>query len=246
MGPVMRFPVCAILVLAFGLSAVPPGVASEDWASGAMAAATVPRLYPALFGTREAFSPDNSAFFKWTGMLARFAAEQRHSRGPCGLGMFENCEPAEWRQLIGELRGLSLREKIVRVNDAVNRHPYIPSMANWGESNHWETPFEFFRKSGQCQDYAITKYMLLRAAGVPAAQLRLVVLRDTRLGLDHAVTVAYVDGTALLLDNQLAAVVPADSVLHYQPYYSINEQGWWLHRGPNARYAGAAEGAQVE
>ena len=39
------------------------------------------------------------------------------------------------------------------------------------------------------------------------------------------------------LDNLRSAVVPAESVSDYQPYYSINEQGWWLHRGPNARYA---------
>src|SRR5712671_132989 len=140
-------------------------------------------------------------------------------------------------------RGLDLRAKLGRVNAAVNGHPYVPSQRNWGESNHWETPFEFLRKSGQCQDYAVAKYLLLRAAGVPAEQLRVLVLRDTRLGLDHAVAVAYVEGEAFLLDNRIGAVVPADSVHHYQPYYSINEEGWWLHVGPNARYASAADGA---
>jgi predicted transglutaminase-like cysteine proteinase len=85
--------------------------------------------------------------------------------------------------------------------------------------------------------------MLLRGAGVAAAQLRVLVLRDTRLGLDHAVAVAYVKDEAFLLDNQIGVVVPADSVHHYQPYYSINEEGWWLHVGANARYASAADGA---
>ena len=41
--------------------------------------------------------------------------------------------------------------------------------------------------------------------------------------------VAYVEGEALVLDNQIAEVVPAESVDHYRPYYSINETGWWLH-----------------
>jgi hypothetical protein len=34
----------------------------------------------------------------------------------------------------------------------------------------------------------------------------------------------------LLLDNQIKTVVPANSIKHYQPVYSINENGWWLHR----------------
>lgn len=197
-------------------------------------------LHPALFGTREIYSPDVSAFVKWTDMLARFAAEQRTLR-PCTPGSAADCEPAEWRRLVADLRGLDLRAKLERVNGAINSHPYVPSLANWGESNHWETPFEFLRRSGQCQDYAIAKYLLLRAAGVPAQQLRLVVLRDTRLGLDHAITAAYVGGEVLVLDNQRRDIARADEIRHYQPYYSINEEGWWLHIGPRARYAAAAE-----
>lgn len=221
---------------------MPPAV--SDAVAGASVAA-VPsahagaRQSPALFGTREIYSPDIAAFGKWTGVLARFRLEQAVAQRGC------NGEAAcvEWREILGALDGLDLRAKLDLVNAAVNRHPYVASQSNWGESNHWETPFEFLRKGGQCQDYAITKYLLLRAAGIPAAQLRVLVLRDTVLGLDHAVTVAYLDGEAFLLDNQIGTVVPVDSVHHYQPYYSINEAGWWLHVGPNARYASAAEGA---
>jgi predicted transglutaminase-like cysteine proteinase len=194
--------------------------------------------YPALFGTREVFSPDSSAFFKWHGMLARFAVEER-TEPACAPRAAEPCRPAEWRALLASLQGLDLRAKIERVNAAINRHPYVPSFVNWHESNHWETPFEFLRKGGQCQDYAIAKYLLLRASGVPAAKLRLVVLRDTHLGLDHAVTVAFLDGEALVLDNQRRDIVPASRLDYYRPYYSINEQGWWLHRGAGARYASA-------
>jgi predicted transglutaminase-like cysteine proteinase len=223
--------------------AMPPAV--SDAVADASVAAMPPdraggaRQTPALFGTREIYSPGITAFGKWTGVLARFRLEQAAARRGCDGEAA--CD--EWRELLGALDGLDLRAKLDLVNAAVNRHPYVASQRNWGESNHWETPFEFLRKSGQCQDYAITKYLLLRAAGVPAAQLRVLVLRDTELGLDHAVTVVYVDGEAFLLDNQISAVVPVNSVHHYQPYYSINEAGWWLHVGPNARYASAADGA---
>ncbi len=192
---------------------------------------------PLLFGTREAFSPDSAAFFKWHGMLERFAGERRQAAAACSARAVEGCEPAEWGALVAALKGLDLRAKLDRVNAAINRHPYVPSYVNWHESNHWETPFEFLAKGGQCQDYAIAKYLLLRAADVPASSLRVVVLRDTRLGLDHAVTVVYVGGEALVLDNQQHDVVPASSLGFYRPYYSINEQGWWLHRPASARYA---------
>jgi predicted transglutaminase-like cysteine proteinase len=219
---------CLVVLAAVGLGA-PAGLAGE-------------RATVALFGTGEAFSPDNSAFVKWTGVLARFAAEQRRGAQSCEPSAepspgAQGCVPAQWQALVAALGGLDPRTMLDRVNTAINRHPYVPSLRNWGESNYWETPFEFLRVSGQCQDYAIAKYLLLRAAGMPADKLRVVVLRDTRLGLDHAVTVAYVGGEALMLDNQFADVVPTASVRHYQPYYSINEQGWWLHRGANARYA---------
>ncbi|HEX9489720.1 MAG TPA: transglutaminase-like cysteine peptidase [Stellaceae bacterium] len=234
----MRLIPCAALlaVLAFAAPPAAPGTVADAYPAAS-------RQAPALFGTREIFSPDMAPFDKWTGMLARFRREQAAGQRACARVAPAACEPIEWRQLLGALRGLDLRAKLDRVNAAVNRHPYVASQRNWGESNHWETPFEFLRKSGQCQDYAIAKYMLLRAAGVAAAQLRVLVLRDTRLGRDHAVAVAYVEGEAFLLDNQIGAVVTARSVHHYQPYYSINEEGWWLHIGPNARYASAADGA---
>jgi predicted transglutaminase-like cysteine proteinase len=246
----MRFVCRLTLLLVVGFLpalASSSGRAAEDAATSFLqAAAPASRVYPALFGTREAYSSDNSAFFKWTGMLARFHAELQNSQGPCTMDRMQDCVPTEWSELIGELHDLDARTKAVRVNQLINGHPYIPSMRNWGEINHWETPFEFLRKSGQCQDYAITKYMLLRASGVAAERLRVVVLHDAHLGLDHAVTVIYIDGTALMLDNQLRDVVSVDTIQHYQPYYSINEQGWWLHRGPNARYASSAERSKVE
>jgi predicted transglutaminase-like cysteine proteinase len=186
-------------------------------------------IYPALFGTHETYSAGIERFYKWTGMLGRWAMERRQASQTCVLGRTTGCEPREWRRIVDLLTPLELRAKLDAVNKLVNRYPYTPSAANWLEPNHWETPFEFLAKSGQCQDYAIAKFMLLRQAGVPNELLRIVVLRDRRLALDHAVTVVYVDGEALMLDNQIPDVVPVARIHHYQPYYSINETGWWLH-----------------
>jgi predicted transglutaminase-like cysteine proteinase len=215
----MRLLPCLVLLLLLGLPATVP-IAGEK-APAALPSGAL------LFGTREVFSADSSAFFKWHGMLRRFAAQRERKAASCHAAA--ECAPAEWRALVQSLAGLGLRAKVEAANAAINRHPYVPSWVNWRDSNRWETPYEFLRKGGQCEDYAIAKYFLLRDAGVPAGDLRIVVVRDVPHGLDHAVAVAYVDGKALLLDNQRRAVVPTSSAHEYWPYYSISEQGWWLH-----------------
>jgi predicted transglutaminase-like cysteine proteinase len=187
-----------------------------------------------LFGSSEVYSPDTGRFKQWTGMLARAAAERKDAQHVCNSRRDTHCAPAEWQALIDQLRGLDLRRQIAIVNQAMNRHPYVPTAANWHRSMYWESPFEFLRHGGQCQDYAIAKYMLLRAAGVPADQMRMVVLRDAAIGLDHAVLAVYVDGEPLLLDNLRSDIVGASTVQYYRPYYSINENGWWTHFGGQA------------
>jgi predicted transglutaminase-like cysteine proteinase len=202
-------------------------------ASVPVAGGAAPLSHGLLFGTQEVFSPDSSAFFKWHHMLRRFAAQRQGDEAFCKAGA--NCPPPDWSALVRSLGGLGPRAKVEAANRAINRYPYVSSWVNWREANRWETPYEFLRKGGECEDYAIAKYFLLREAGMPADDLRIVVVHDVRRGIDHAVAVAYVQGEALMLDNQSQAVVPTWSVRDYWPYYSINEQGWWRHHQLPAR-----------
>jgi predicted transglutaminase-like cysteine proteinase len=107
---------------------------------------------------------------------------------------------------------------------------YILDIKNWGEEDYWATPYQFLKKHGDCEDYAISKYFTLKALGVPIEDMRVVALQDQNLNLGHAVLVVYVGDQPMLLDNQIASVVPANSIKHYNPVFSINESGWWLHR----------------
>jgi len=184
---------------------------------------------PRLFESREIHSTNLAQLKQWRDVLARWQQQRANALAVCADDVRADCEPEEWADLVRELRDLPLREQLERINAAFNRHPYVPSFKNWGEVSHWETPFEFLHKNGQCQDYAIAKFLMLRALGVPNENLRLVVLRDTALGLEHAVAVVSVDGEALMLDNRIPRVVPVSQVHHYRPYYSTNETDWWLH-----------------
>jgi len=182
-----------------------------------------------LFGTHERFSTDLAAFTKWDGVVARADRELRDGGPSCRVAG-QICVAQWWRNFVADLAALPLRARIARANEVLNRVPYVSAIENWHDPDHWETPYEFIARGGQCQDYAIAKFMALAASGVPQSALRFVVVHDNATGADHAVTVAFVDDEALVLDNQAPAVMPASDLRRYVPYYSINRTGWWFHQ----------------
>jgi predicted transglutaminase-like cysteine proteinase len=103
-------------------------------------------------------------------------------------------------------------------------------MVNWGMEDYWETPYEFQEISGDCEDYAISKYYSLRAIGVPADRMRVIIVQDLNLGgIIHAILGVYEDGDLLILDNQAKQVLPAMRIYHYRPIYGVNEEAWWAY-----------------
>jgi predicted transglutaminase-like cysteine proteinase len=182
------------------------------------------RKYPRIFQSIELYSKKTSRFPKWLTMLDRF----QDGRKLCDSS---TCSTKGWKELIAELQGKDLTTQLREVHRAFNVKPYILDINNWGVEDYWATPYQFIKKDGDCEDYAIAKYMALKALGVPIEDMRVVALEDLNLKLGHAVLIVYLgDDEPLMLDNQIASVVPANSVRHYLPIFSINETGWWLHR----------------
>ena len=183
-----------------------------------------------LFGSREiAFSPNLSAFQRWQNVNTRFVAQRDATKSSCDGSDPKTCPVQWWQGFITELEALPLQERVALVNDTFNHVTYVTAGKNWGNPGYWETPFEFLRKGGQCQDYAIAKYLALLDSGVPEDQMRFVVVRDIARSLDHAVTVVNVDGEELVLDNLATEVKPAGQDEQYTPYYALNDRGWWLY-----------------
>lgn len=196
---------CAALLIAFG-----PAPAEA-------------RKYPKIFGSIELFSKKTQRFPKWLTMLDRF----QDGNKTCDTS---TCTTKGWKEFIAELQGKDVKTQLKEVNRTFNSKRYILDINNWGDEDYWATPYQFLKKNGDCEDFAIAKYMTLKALGVPIEDMRVVALQDLNLNLGHAVLVVYVGDEPLLLDNQIASVVPANSIRHYQPVFSINEMGWWLHR----------------
>ncbi len=177
------------------------------------------------FVNREVRSANIKMFPRWTGMLTRYNTENHSLDGVCGSERDQPCKLKGWKDFLEGLKDAPLLEQITEVNRYLNKYPYIDDILNY-----WETPYEFQRKSGNCKDYAIAKFLSLRALGVPNDVMRITVLRDLNLGgVIHAVLVVTVDEKNYILDNQIKQVISTDKVYHYVPIYSINEDHWWQH-----------------
>jgi predicted transglutaminase-like cysteine proteinase len=193
---------------------------------------------PALFGASEIRSDDLAMFTKWTAALDRAVDERRLRDAPCTADVFNRCHLAEWRRFLAGLEDLSRMAQLNAVNRYMNRKRYVLDPRNYGVSDYWAAPGQFLSRDGDCEDYAIAKFMSLKALGFTNDEMRIVVLQDLNLGIAHAVLAVYLNGRAMVLDNQIDGVVAADSVRHYRPIYSINERSWWLHRGGPEAAAG--------
>ncbi len=197
----------------------------------ALAAAESFPAYPKLFGSREIKSSKLEKFRKWTDVITRHKGNAALKRRKCRVSKVNRCSIQNWHKFLRKMKTLPLRAQIDGVNTYFNRVRYIVDPVNYGKKDYWATPNQFFSKNGDCEDYAISKYLSLRKLGVPIANMRILVLRDLNLKVAHAVLVIYYKGKPLILDNQISQVVEANRIRHYQPIYSINETNWWLHRG---------------
>ena len=106
--------------------------------------------------------------------------------------------------------------------------------------SRWSTVGEFFARGGDCEDYATTKYFLLRELGFDADALRVVVTWDRRERGYHAIlAVKRADGAVWLLDSDDRIRRRQHSGYRY--IYAVNEHAVWDHEQPVALPLTAAE-----
>lgn len=186
------------------------------------------QAFQSYFINREVKADNIKMFPKWVDMLSRYDDASHKLDDICGEDQYSACKLKDWKDFLTDLRGKPLLEQMSAVNRFVNKYPYVEDIVNWGMEDYWETPYEFQLKNGDCEDYAIAKFMSLRALGISGDVLRVAIVRDLNLGgIIHAVLVVYVNGEAYVLDNQIKQVIPAIKIYHYVPVYSINEKHWW-------------------
>lgn len=195
-----------------------------------------PTAEQTMFPSQVVHSTNVGFFTRWTGVEARFAVQQQP--GACATEADGTCAQVRWAALIDDLKSRPLADRVEYANEYLNAVRYVPATENWGSPGYWETPFEFLAHGGQCQDYAISKYLALQASGVPDSAMRVVVVHDRQTGQDHAILIVTVDGRDLVLDNMTTTVDPIENVTRYRAYYAINNSGWWAYFDPTTRFAG--------
>jgi len=195
-----------------------------------VAANTTASAFPSIFSTRTTKSSNIAMFPKWGGALSRYFSERQLTDASCTSTLFNQCHLTEWKEFLTSLKGKGKLSQVKAVNAYMNRQRYFTDPRNYGVKDYWATPGQFFERNGDCEDYAIAKFMSLRALGFTNKEMRIVVLQDMNLRVGHAILVVNLNGQALVLDNQVRSVVRAETIRHYRPIYSINEHNWWLHR----------------
>lgn len=144
------------------------------------------------------------------------------------------------------LRDEAIFAKLEAVNSYVNRRVrFIDDRVQFGTADKWQAASETFtRGRGDCEDYAIAKRAMLRAAGVSDRDLYLVVLKDLTRRADHAVLVVRAQGRFLVLDNGTDRIVDSSDLSDYRPVITFTAGRTYTHgyrRGvPPVTYASNA------
>ncbi len=112
------------------------------------------------------------------------------------------------------------------VNGFFNRLPYIEDRVHWRVVDYWATPAEFLGSSGgDCEDYAIAKYFMLKELGVPVSRLRMVYARTWKSNVAHMVLAYYAAPGAdpLILDSLQGGIERASDRPDLIPVYTFND-----------------------
>jgi len=161
---------------------------------------------------------------KWRAVLARIDSEEE-TLAACRANL-NACSPATRRLLqLAELgRQRAGRARLGEINRAVNLS--IKATSDWsqyGVDDFWSAPLATIEKgAGDCEDYAILKYLALREAGISPDDLRLLIVSYPRRRTIHAVLAVHLDEEWLLLDNLTMVMVNSLEATQYQPLIALD------------------------
>jgi predicted transglutaminase-like cysteine proteinase len=140
-----------------------------------------------------------------------------------------------WRRLIEEARALPDNDKLNKVNTFFNRRILFKTDAEvYSQEDYWATPLEFMgRGAGDCEDFAIAKYMTLKILGVKDENLRLSYVRvktGSTAPIAHMVLGYYAQPTEepVILDNMISSIRTASMRPDLTPVFTFNSEGLWV------------------
>jgi predicted transglutaminase-like cysteine proteinase len=189
------------------------------------------------FGLFTFRAPDGLLWRKWRGVESAMAQEK---------AVLEQCRAdaqacpahaAQFLRLVGAVKSKTGRARLEEANRGINQAiRYVNDLSQHGELDRWSTPLATFATAkGDCEDYAIAKYVALIDAGVARDDLQLVLVRDRLVRQDHAVLAARHDGRWLILDNRWSELTADGAATRFTPLFAINHDGVHLFAAPYAK-----------
>ncbi len=143
-----------------------------------------------------------------------------------------------WTRLQSEAASKPVSDQLSEVNQFFNRNiRYTEDAQLWKKSDYWATPLETLgSRAGDCEDYAIAKYLTLLNLGVPVSQLRLIYVKaqiggpQSKISQAHMVLGYYASANAIpqILDSLITEILPASQRPDLHPVFSFNSEGLWI------------------
>jgi predicted transglutaminase-like cysteine proteinase len=182
---------------------------------------------PDLFGLQTLPVTTGNVVTKWNGVSAKIAGE-REILARCRENA-EHCTTAarDFLAVVATGSAQSGRTRIGLINRAVNLAVRPESdLAQWGVPDRWSPPLETFTTGrGDCEDYAIAKYVALTEAGLSPQDVKLVIVRNTAANEDHAVAAVRLDGGWIVLDNRWLTLVEDVAMPQVIPLFVLDNDG---------------------
>jgi predicted transglutaminase-like cysteine proteinase len=171
------------------------------------------------FGLFPFRAPEGLLSRKWRGVESDMINEEK---------VLERCRAdadscpsyaAQFLRLINAIKSKPGRSQLDEANLGVNAAiRYVADFAQHGEVDRWSAPLATFATAkGDCEDYAIAKYVALREAGFPIDDLRVVLVRDRTSRQDDAVLAARLDDRWLILDSQRSELIEDSRIPNFTP-----------------------------
>ena len=164
---------------------------------------------------------------KWSGVVADIRAES-DILTRCREAT-QSCPEAAQKFLavIADGRAHEGRARIGVINRAINLAIRPTSdLAQWGVLDRWSAPLATLTTGrGDCEDYAIAKYVALTEAGISADDVKLIIVRDLAAGEDHAVVAARLDRKWIVLDNRRLTLLEDVEMAHVVPLFVLGHDG---------------------
>jgi predicted transglutaminase-like cysteine proteinase len=178
------------------------------------------------FGLLTTALPKSPVQEKWTVVEHDIAADMkivmlcRSDRARC-----PSAAALRFLSIVDSARGRAGLARLGEINRSINLaiRP-MSDLMQYHVEDQWSSPLATLAAgAGDCEDYAIAKFVALREAGVAPEDLRLVIMRNTSSGEDHAVVAARLEGHWRLLDNRYLVMLEDVKIRRYRPMFVIDE-----------------------